>query len=281
MATKTLDLLQQTEFDAAVKASYQSGGGKLRDSVRWKKGIIAKETKFRRSGDGMATPRVPGTDVVPMNTKYEEVTCVLEKWNAGDYTDVFDQAEIDFQERNIIVKNAVSAIGRREDQQIIDALKNSGSTLNVPLNTSGLTVEKLIDTARIMDEGEIPEEHRYFIGSSTGKAQLLNTTKVTNTDYASVKALVNGQVDTFMGFKFIWLGKRKEGGLPLDIATSVRTNFAFHGGDMGAVGMASGLEQRTEINYAFEKTAWLVNVLYHAGACAIDPAGIIQVMTQE
>lgn len=280
MATKTLDLLQQTEFDAAVKSAYQSKGGKLRDSVRWKKGIVAKEAKFRRSGDGIATPRVSGTDVVPMNTKYEEVTCSLEKWNAADYTDVFDQAEIDFQERNVVVNNAASAIGRREDQQIINALIASTTTLNVPLSAAGLTVEKLIEAARIMDDGEIPEEHRYFLGSSTGKAQLLNTTKVTNTDYASVKALVNGQVDSFMGFKFIWLGKRKEGGLPLS-AGNVRTSFAFHGGDMGAVGMASGLEQRTEINYIPEKTAWLVNVLYHAGACTIDPAGIIEVMTQE
>jgi hypothetical protein len=43
---------------------------------------------------------------------------------------------------------------------------------------------------------------------------LLGTTEVTSSDYNTVKALVQGQIDTFMGFKFIRTQRLTEDATP-------------------------------------------------------------------
>ena len=50
---------------------------------------------------------------------------------------------------------------------------------------------------------------------ANGLAALLDETELTSSDFATVKALSTGEIDTFLGFKFITLGDRDEGGLPI------------------------------------------------------------------
>ena len=69
---------------------------------------------------------------------------------------------------------------------------------------------------------------------------------------------------------------RDEGGL--DLTSNIRKNFAYH---KQALGLAIGIDMRTEINYISEKTSWLVNGIFSAGSVGIDSAGIIEVLTFE
>lgn len=87
--------------------------------------------------------------------------------------------------------------------------------------TSGLTIAKLTEAKRMLDAAECPGMNRYFAAGSTQFQDLLNTTQVTSQDYNTVKALVHGEVDTFLGFNF----KRYEG---LAVASSVRSCMAWH-----------------------------------------------------
>jgi hypothetical protein len=87
--------------------------------------------------------------------------------------------------------------------------------------SSGLTIPKLTEAKRILDAAECPGTNRYFGATSTQFQDLLNTTQITSSDYNSVKALVNGEVDTFMGFKF----KRYEG---FAVSSSIRSCIAWH-----------------------------------------------------
>jgi hypothetical protein len=107
-------------------------------------------------------------------------------------------------------------------------------------------------------------------------ASLLGETSVTSTDFNTVRALVSGEVNTFLGFTFHTIGDREEGGLP--VATSERKLWAFH---RDAIGYAEGIAPRTEINYVPEKTSWLVNALFSAGAVAIDAEGIVEIQTTD
>ena len=69
---------------------------------------------------------------------------------------------------------------------------------------AGLTISKLIEAKMSLLRGEgDPDEDTYIIVGATQIGDLLSTTEVTNSDYASVKALNEGKIDTFMGFKFI------------------------------------------------------------------------------
>lgn len=56
-----------------------------------------------------------------------------------------------------------------------------------------------------------------------------------------------------------------------------------HGGTAAALvdGVDDGVDQRTEVNYIAEKTSWLANGLFKAGAVGIDPEGIVEVTTNE
>jgi hypothetical protein len=104
---------------------------------------------------------------------------------------------------------------------------------------------------------------------------LLGETEVTSSDFASVKALVQGEINTFMGFRFITIGDRDEGGLP---KPSTRTCFAWHKDSMG---YAESMAQKTEVNYIPEKTSFLVSSMFSAGSIAIDDEGIVKISCTE
>ena len=69
---------------------------------------------------------------------------------------------------------------------------------------TGLTIAKLLTCKELLDNAEIDDERqRYFLTNPHNINQLLNTTEVKSSDYNTVKALAQGSIDTFMGFKFI------------------------------------------------------------------------------
>lgn len=66
---------------------------------------------------------------------------------------------------------------------------------------SSLTIAKIRLAKQILDHNEAPKENRVLLISSKELNDLLATTEVTNFLYNSVKALVAGEVDTFLGFR--------------------------------------------------------------------------------
>jgi hypothetical protein len=69
---------------------------------------------------------------------------------------------------------------------------------------AGLTVSKVIEAKVILDEGDTdPDEERYFACGGEQIGNLLATTEATSADYTNVKALAEGRIDTFCGFRFI------------------------------------------------------------------------------
>jgi hypothetical protein len=114
---------------------------------------------------------------------------------------------------------------------------------------TGLTLAKLLQVNEMLEDLEVCEDdgedgaercNRVCVYTARQMTNLLNTTEIKSTDYNTVKALAQGTIDTFMGFKFKKLhGVRiasidnntgakvyvRYGGLPkwLDGATTVRT----------------------------------------------------------
>lgn len=109
----------------------------------------------------------------------------------------------------------VMALNRKKDDVIIAALRGSArsqSDGNIVLpagqkiaeGTTGLTIVKLLATKQLLDEAEVDEDEPRFIAVSAKQiADLLATTEVKSSDYNNVKALVEGKIDTYLGFKFI------------------------------------------------------------------------------
>ena len=250
-----------TLFDAEVKQAYQ-GKAELVGAVRQRRGVEGSTVKFPKVGSGVATVRVPQTDVTPLNVGFSQVTCTLTDYNAAEYSDIFSQAKVNFDERQELVQVVANAMGRRQDQIIIDALTASSTALTVSNDIGGtdtnLNVAKLREAKRLLDKGNVPMDGRHMVIHANSLSNLLSETSVTSSDFNTVKALVQGEINTFLGFQFHVLGDRSEGGLAIDGSLD-RTVWAFHS---QAVGYAEGIGMRTEINYIAEKTSWLVNEVF-------------------
>jgi N4-gp56 family major capsid protein len=265
-------------FDAEVKQAYQANRA-LAGVTRERNNVEGNVVKFPKIGKGTATVRVPQTDVTPLNVTYSQVSATMEDYIAAEYSDIFQQQKVNFDERRELVQVVGASIGRRMDQLVIDALNAASSPSTVGTDIGGvgtnLNLAKLLAAKKALDTKNVPMEGRFMIIHANGLAALLDEQELTSSDFATVKALARGELDTFLGFKFITLGDRDEGGLPLP---STRSSFAFH---RDAVGLGIGMNQRSEINYIAEKTSFLVASMFSAGAVAIDDEGIVKISSTE
>jgi len=269
-----------TLFDSEVKQAYQ-GQRLLAGVTRERTGVEGSTVKFPKIGKGSATIRVPQTDVTPLNVSYSQVTATMEDYIAAEYSDIFNQQKVNFNERQELVQVVSGAIARRMDQVVLDALAAASSPGTVSNDIGGtdsnLNIEKLREAKKILDQKNVPSEGRTMLIHANSLSALLGETEVTSADFASVKALVTGDVNTFMGFNFITFGDRDEGGLAID-GSSDRTIFAFH---RDAIGMGIGMGQQSRVDYIPEKTSFLVASMFSAGAVAIDDEGIVKITCRE
>ena len=247
-------------------------------------GVIGDAVKFPKVGKGQASIRVPQSDVVPINASFSSVSVSLADYVASEYSDIFNQQKVNFDERRELAQVVGNAIGRREDQILIDALQaaSAGTTVAKNVVTSGsaansnLNVGKIIAAKKGLDAANVPMTDRHFVIHANNLAGLLSDERAISSDFQTLQALVQGSINTMMGFTFHIVGDRDEGGLPL--ASSDRTCFAFH---RSALGCAVGIAPKTEINYIPEKTSFLVTSMLSMGAAAIDVDGIVDVVCAE
>jgi hypothetical protein len=247
-------------------------------------GVEGSTAKFPILAKGSASIRTPSTDVVPLNGTFSSVTATLTDYVASEYSDIFNQAKINFDERQELAKLVGNAIGRREDQIIIDALiaGSAGSTVANTVQTSGsgasdLNVGKIVASKKALDAKSVPPTDRHMIIHANSLASLLGDERAISADFAQVQALVRGEVNSFMGFTIHMIGDRDEGGLPKD-GSNDRTCLAFH---RDAIGCAVGIPPKTEVNYIPEKTSFLVTAMYSAGAIVIDANGLVDITCRE
>lgn len=266
-----------TLFESEVKQAYQAES-LLRGTCRTRTGVQGNTVKFPKIGKGVATVRIPQTDVTPLNVTYSQVTATMSDYIAAEYSDIFHQSHINFDERRELVEVVSKSIARRMDQIMIDAL-NASSATSVLTTVGGagtnMNIAKLRATAKALNEKNVPSEGRYLVMHASQLDALLGETETTSSDFATVKALVRGEISSFMGFNILTMGDRDEGGLP---KPSTRTCFAWH---RDALGYAESMAQKTEINYVPEKTSFLVSSMFSAGAVAIDDDGIVKINCTE
>lgn len=279
--SKTLSDAAIASFDAQVKHAYQNAG-LLRNTVRVRTGITGSTHRFPKMGKGTATKRVPQSDVTPMNVSHTNQTATLEDWNAAEYTDIFDQAAVNFEEKTELAEVIAGAIGRREDQLILDAIDAASTTLTVSTDLGGsatnLNTTKVRRAKKLLvDQGvNFKKGEQTFVMGASQLESLLGDTDANTIDKNAVKALYDGEITHWVGFEFITMETRSEGGLP--VASSVRTCYAY---DKMSTGLAIGLDFRTEINYIPHKTSWLCNGLFKAGSVGVDALGIVEISATE
>ena len=274
--SKTLSSVAVTEFDSMVKQAYQ-GMGMLKPAVTQRNNVIGDTYKFRRMGKGLANQKSTSDLVTPMDVTHEFKTATLTNWNAPEYTDMFDAKDVNFDEKQELANTIAGALGRRCDQLDIDAMDASTpltSTVGTAVGGAGtnLNMAKIIKAQVELRNQGVPNTELFAAVNALGLSGLLNDTTATSVDFQAVKALVSGEIDTLVGFKFVILEDRTEGGLT--VAANVVDSWFFQ---RPAVGLAIGIDMKTEVNWIAERTSWLCNGALKAGAVVRDEGGLVKV----
>ena len=113
---------------------------------------------------------------------------------------------------------------------------------------SGLTIAKLRAAKFLFDSNEIDEEEeRIMVVSAKQLQDLLRTIEVTSQDYNSVRALVDGALNTFMGFKF----RRSQ---LLGKVSTVRSCYAYvkSGVILAERGLKTHMDVRTDLSHSLQ-----------------------------
>jgi len=267
-----LSAVAVTEFDSMVKHAY-ANAGLLKNAVTLRNNVVGDTYKFRRMGKGLANQKASSADVTPMNVGHEFKTATLANWNAPEFTDIFDAQDVNFDEKQELASTIAGALGRGWDQLVIDALDASTPrTTAVPAGGTNLTIAKVSDAqVELRDQG-VPNTELFAVIEAGGLGGLLADEKATSSDYQAIKALVSGEINTLVGFQFIILETRAEGGLTE--AANIVDSWFFQ---RPAVGLAVGIDMKTEINYVPEKTSWLTNGMLKAGSVVRDEGGLVKV----
>lgn len=262
--SQALSSVAQEQFDSEVKHAYQ-GMKTLRDCVNVRNNVVGDTYDFRLMGKGVATARTGSSaDVVPMDITHSLKVATLTDYEAPEYTDIYDKATVNFDEVTELAQTIAGAMGRRDDQSIITAMATSTNTLVDA--TPGL--DTLINASEKLNAKDVPAEDRYFLCDEAFLKNLLNDTTLTSADYATVRALQAGTIDTFMGFKFKIIGSgRAEGGLG-------GAAYAFH---KKAIGHAVGIDMKTRVDYVPHKASWLSMGMWKAGSVLIDGEGCVKI----
>lgn len=286
--SKNLTSAAVIEFDNEVKHEYQ-GMRTLRNTVSLRTGVVGESYKFTRMGKGVANQKATQADVTPMDISHARQTATMQNWNAPEYTDIFDAAEVNFDERQELAQTIAKAIGRREDQLVIDQM--ASTVINyAATNDSNPDTGRVLDisgtrnfdfavvrtAAEHLNDIEADAADRHFAVKAHVLNELLSLSAVTSSDFVTIKALLNGELDSWMGFKWHIIGTRAEGGLP-----GVTTDEIAYAWQKAALGLAIGLDMRTTIDWVAQKTSWLANGILKAGSVVREPQGIIKVQYNE
>lgn len=179
-----------------------------------------------------------------------------------------------------------SSLGRKIDDVIIAATLGTaytgetGST-SVTLSTAqiviatttGLTLAKITKAAKILNDNDVEQEDRVFVYSPAALEDLLNTTEVTSADYNSVRALMRGEIDTYMGFKWVMSTRLSE------VATGTRSCIAFQKYGVCLAMAAEPMvrtDERKDLSYS-----WQIYYELNLGSTRLEESRVVRVDINE
>jgi hypothetical protein len=191
-------------------------------------------------------------------------------------------------------ENAAMAMGRATDEVIVDAMRGTsftdetGSTpvilptaQKVPVGTTGMSLDKLLAAKKILDENDVEDEGRMLAICALQLQDLLKTTQITSSDYNTVKALVNGDINTFLGFDFIRVdGLRIDGTKILPLLNA--TDRACYAWQRNQVVLGVGRETQSRITERADKN-YATQVFYSMGlgATRMQEVAVVEIACKE
>lgn len=205
------------QYSANVQLLSQQKGSRLRGAVR-NEVVRGKTGYFEQIGSTAAQKRTSRhSDTPRMDTPHAKRQVTLYDYDWADLIDNEDRVRMLIDPTSSYAIAGAFAMGRAMDDEIITAALGTAKTgvsgatsttlpssQKIASGSTAMSLAKLLSAKEILDSNDVDEDIPRFIALSAGQVtDLLNTTEVKSSDYNTVKALAQGQVDTFMGFRFI------------------------------------------------------------------------------
>lgn len=272
----SLTAAEQIEFDALVKAEYQSIGFLLRDTVRTRREVIGASVSFRKVNQIQAVPTGYLQTVTIQDPGYTQVQAFLQKYTAPTAVDSVQELTVNFDAKMENAMLVANALGRRSDQIIIDSLAANPGQIILDGGTN-MTYQKYTRAIEFFDNHAVPLPERFAAMSAANLRSLLAAQEFTSTFYTQNRILDKGFVRDYLGINIIIIPEMAEGGLP-ELGANVVASLFWH---KQSTGMGVGHDFRTEINYLPRETSWLINGIFSAGSVVIDNRGVLQINCDE
>jgi len=275
------------QYSNNVQMLSQQKGSLLRSAVDVET-VVGKNAFFDQVGSALAVKRTTRhADTPQMDTPHARRRVSLVDYEYADLIDNQDKIRTLIDPTSAYASAAAYALGRAQDDEIIAALSGTaytgetGSTATaLPSSqkiteggTNGLTIAKLRSAKEILDAASVdPSIARYIAVSPKQITDLLGTTEVTSSDFNSVKALANGEVNSFLGFNFIVSNR-------LTSASSKRLCLVWA---MDGCKMAIGQDLMTRIDERSDKGyAHQVYVCQSIGATRMEESKVVTIEAHE
>lgn len=222
----TVNQFYPIQYQTGVDLALQQLDSRLQNAVS-RADFIGKKKAFNLMNSRAATLISSRKGATPDNDTSMDKYWITQ--NPYEITETFDENDEFFLSQislptSEVVLNFASSFNRTMDSTVIGALSGtryigedgttadvlpsgqkiainyveSGSTVN-----SGLTIGKLRQASYVLDNSNVPMDERYIVIGPAQKRDLLRAGEVGDADYNTVRALVNAEIDTFMGFKFV------------------------------------------------------------------------------
>lgn len=231
----TIDQSFVEQFSANVHMLAEQRMSRLRNSVRTES-VTGESWAIERLGNVDAPNKITNRhgDTPLDDTPHSRRWGFLSDFDAADLIDKQDQVRLLIDPAGPYTRKHAGRMGRGVDDSIIDALggdvkegKNAGTTVSflsgqtVAHGSTGLTIQKLIEAKEKLDAAEVDEFiPRFFATNAKGIRNLLEDDKISSADFNTVKALVRGEINEYMGFTFLRTER-------LPVASNIRDNFAY------------------------------------------------------
>ena len=275
------------QYSNNVQMLSQQKGSLLRGAVDVET-VVGKNAFFDQVGVATAQKRLTRhADTPQIDTPHARRRVSLVDYEYADLIDNQDKVRTLIDPTSSYAMAAAFALGRAMDDEIITAVSGTaytgetGSTATAlpsaqkitEAGSDGLTIAKLRNTKEILDSGNVdPSIPRYIVVGPKQISDLLGTTQVTSSDFNTVKALANGEINTFLGFNFIVSNRLSKTG-------SKRLNLAFA---MDGVKLAIGQDIMTRIDERSDKGyATQVYVCQSIGATRMEESKIVTIESVE
>ena len=285
MSTQITTAFSQ-QFSANVQLLSQQRGSILRGGVS-EEAVTGEKAFFDQVGAAAAVKRTSRHGDTPVvETPHSRRMVTMDSYEWADLIDDVDKVKMLIDPTSTYAQAAAAAMGRAMDDAIIAAAtgtaktgKSGGTSTSmlaanqIANGSADLTVAKLIQAKKILDNGSVdPSIPRHIAVGPDQIEALLNTTSVTSSDFNTVKALVQGEVNTFMGFQFHMSTRLAKSG-------NIRTCFAWA---EDGIKLAVGKDVQSRIDERADKS-YSTQVYYCAtfGATRMEEAKVVEVQCTE